>query len=114
MRKPKNDTSYIYTLTDPRDDGVCYVGVSVKPSKRLTAIKRGSHCGRDVARWAVELACGGLEPQLDIVETVPTVDRHTRELSWIQRMLKQGHDLLNHDGVERKFGLANRWNDADK
>ena len=106
MLTPKSDTSFIYTLVDPRDDGIVYIGTSIRPSKRLTSICNGLHCGRALAAWARELQTAGLTPKLKVIEKVTTKSRRVHELKWIKHYLNQGYDLLNFDGVESCFS---RW-----
>ena len=62
-----------------------------------------------MAKWARELKAAGLAPALNIIEAVNTDTRRGRELFWIEQYVKDGHDLLNCDGVERKYGMAPRW-----
>ena len=111
MKKPASDISYIYILIDPRDDWVVYVGTSIHPKKRIQELghKHINHYGRAVANWAMELRESGLLPRLQVIEKCPTSIRNESERSWINHYLTQGFDLLNHDGVERKYGMRNRW-----
>ena len=111
MEKPSSDTSYIYILIDPRDEWVVYVGTSIHPEKRIKELnhKHINHYGKAVSEWALELRAAGLLPKLQVIEKCPTEIRRESERSWITHYLEQGFDLLNFDGVERKYGLKNRW-----
>ena len=81
---------YIYTLSDPRDAAIRYVGVSGNPKNRLKA-HDFNNSGVAVKRaWVKELLVAGLEPALGIVELVDDTLAVTRERHWIETLRTQG------------------------
>jgi hypothetical protein len=64
----------IYVLIDPRDRTVRYVGASKQPSMRLRShvlLLRVS-IGNAKGEWFSEMAAAGVEPEMEIVQTVPS------------------------------------------
>lgn len=88
----------IYALIDPRDNTVCYVGMSMDVELRYS---HHINCSGDnylKIRWIQELQSQGLQPRLSILESVK--GRHTafqREQYWIKFYLQQGAQLTNLD-----------------
>lgn len=87
---------YVYTLTDPRDNQVRYVGITTSPAARIS-----NHCMRPqnaTADWVEELNQAGLIPRMEVVEstTLPAEDARAIENDWIlyYRFVK-GANLLN-------------------
>lgn len=88
---------HIYTLSDPRDASIRYVGMSQNAYKRY-AMHLMNRSGMDNAKqnWIGELLQAGLGPTLNIVETVETKEKtEKREAYWIQYHLNLGAPLLN-------------------
>lgn len=87
-------TIYIYTLSDPRDGRVRYVGQSYDPKKRLKTHKeKWDNIPKRL--WLKELSSNGLRPVLDVLESVSDGSHRTREAFWIKHYLDLGYDLLN-------------------
>jgi predicted GIY-YIG superfamily endonuclease len=109
MLKPHSDTSYIYTLSDPRTNYVRYVGVTVDLKKRMNGYAAGArsrvYTSRQLHPWLNDLMRNDLKPQATIIETCRTKGRRTRELYWIEYYKMAGADLLNFDGVRRAYSL---------
>jgi hypothetical protein len=101
--KAKNFTT-IYSLCDPRSGAVRYIGKADQPCKRLRA-HVNERADRRKNRWINQLKSMGLEPELRILEVVPSDDWETAERHWIAHYRDSGADLTNHtDGGE---GLHN-------
>jgi hypothetical protein len=85
----------VYTLTDPRDGAIRYVGKTVKnPDERL-AQHLGAPTNPAMRIWLTSLGAQGLLPRMDAVATV-TVDKlDAEEARQIQRYAKQGNRLFN-------------------
>lgn len=88
---------HVYTLTDPRDTKVRYVGMSQDAHKRyashLATLER--HCA-DKDKWLQELVSLGYTPILNIIETVETKkEALAKEHYWIQRHLSASNSLTN-------------------
>ena len=73
----------IYGLRDPRNDVYCYVGkLSVVVTRPLTHLIE-SH-SENIRGWVSELTEKGLNPLVDIIEEVTTLDElPLREKYWI-------------------------------
>lgn len=87
---------YIYTLKDPRDNTIRYIGMSKDPVKRLASHYSLSDGTGEKQQWLRELRDAGFRPTLEILEKVeyPRMPRQ-RECYWIHFYLKQGEPLLN-------------------
>lgn len=90
---------FVYTLIDPRDGAIRYVGLSASGIGRLyRQISR--HFRRDKthrALWLASLAAAGLKPKWNIVEVCATDEEvSAAERFWIRRLRELGHDLTNH------------------
>lgn len=96
--------SIIYALLDPRDRQVRYVGMTTEKAERRrrrhinVSKRRETHC----ARWVRGLIKAGFEPEIIILEEVPSVDDLAqREIFWIGLYRKHGANLTNlTDGGE--------------
>ncbi len=89
----ENRTGVIYTLRDPRDYAVRYVGRSVAIDRRYYAhlfyARRGplnNYC----SKWVRVLLDLGLRPVLDVLETCEADHLSDREVWWIQRLRSEG------------------------
>src|SRR6266699_2360003 len=88
-------TYTIYALTDPRDNGVRYIGITVNPDERLK-----QHIWGDInlpkRDWIRELNQSGLAPIMCSIETAETEgEALEREAYWIQQYLSKGVRLVN-------------------
>lgn len=97
--KPLGNEAYqVYALVDPRDKTIRYVGVSINAHIRLTQhMREAKYQGEKKKRaWLAELEQQGLQPILEILETVDaglfTTDR---EKYWIDTFLDAGAPLTN-------------------
>jgi hypothetical protein len=110
------DATRIYSLLDPRDKAVRYVGKTVQPLRaRLVAHKKAAARGQlPVNRWARKVAGIHFGPIINWLETVPAgEDWAARERHWIQKYRADGARLLNlTDGGEGLSG--HRFSDSHK
>lgn len=88
----------IYTLADPRDGKVRYVGVTLTPRKRLrqhltTTMALASPLGA----WLRELRDAHKQPLMEVVAVVPEKERWKAERRLITTMKEEGVDLLNQE-----------------
>lgn len=112
---------YIYHLIDPKNDEIRYVGKTIYPEHRYSKhLRDKTRTWR--GKWIRSLLSRGLEPFMEIVETVPAGDDWAaRERWWITKMREGGCRLTNcTDGGEgshgrectletrRKIGQANK------
>jgi hypothetical protein len=92
---------YVYTLVDPRTEGVHYVGRTCNPKKRYTqhlaATRAKDICTLEKEKWTWELRSLGLRPRMKIVETVepPPMRVLERECRWLFHYIQQRAPLTN-------------------
>ncbi len=79
-------TVYIYTLKDPRDNKVCYVGRTVNLDNRFNQHMHDHpyHYGR-FRRWRDKLKSEGLVPVMSIIDECDSELAKNREMFWIGR-----------------------------
>ena len=115
---------FIYTLRDPRDGKIRYVGITTQPvRKRLTSHLRTARSGArwHSARWLAQLLKENLQPQIEVLEKTGNANR---EIFWIAHFLAAGCDLTNgteggisgyHHSIETRAKIseagAKRFND---
>lgn len=101
-------TTFIYTLLDPRDFTVRYVGRSDNPVKRLQqhlAETRRCKSTSYKTNWLKKLLSLKIKPIINIMEEVTLKQWEQRERFWIKYYKKRGAKLVNStDGGE---GLIN-------
>lgn len=94
-------TYYIYTLTDPRDQQVRYVGQSANPAQRMVQHLNSEHNvrpGKEV--WFKELLQSNLVPTMAIVDKAKTKsEARTLEAYWILHHLNNGANLVNGEVI---------------
>lgn len=100
-------TWYIYTLSDPINNSVRYVGWCFIPTRRLAQhIQRAKSETTHKSNWINKLSTDGLTPLMDVVE-VGTGDWAFAEKKWIAFYRGKGLDLVNlTDGGEGVPGLV--------
>jgi hypothetical protein len=104
----------IYTLTDPRDSVIKYVGKSVRPEKRFIEHLKESGSYKKI-NWIQKLLGLGLKPIMEELDQVPTQDEDFWEIYWIAQVKSWGFDLLNHTNgghnppIVRKYGDDNSF-----
>lgn len=88
-------TDYIYTLSDPRNNKVRYVGKTDNPKRRLAAhIIDKDVCHR--TNWIKQLTKNNLEPIMTIIEKVAKNQSwEDRERYWISHYRSIGCNLTN-------------------
>jgi hypothetical protein len=90
-------TIYIYTLSDPRNNLVRYVGKTNNPNMRLKNHLNRRHNERTHKRnWIDSLKKNNLKPLFEIIDEVPINEWKFWEKFWIQMMIVWGFDLVNH------------------
>lgn len=93
-------TCDIYTLSDPRNGAVRYVGKSTQVEMRyynhLDYAKRPGRKFKST-NWIRQLLALGLKPVMTVIETVPYDQWADRERFWIAHHKAIGADLTNHN-----------------
>jgi DNA-binding XRE family transcriptional regulator len=88
-------TRFIYSLVDPRDDTVRYVGCAIDVEERFNQHLRDNG-NTSKCKWLTELKKQGLLPRLEILEVVDGFfSAFSREDYWIREMLSAGMPLTN-------------------
>jgi len=85
--------TYIYTLTDPRDGLIYYVGRTNSP-KRRNWEHRNKSKALTYSPWHQELLAAGLRPLMEVVEEVSGTGV-IAERMWIAKLREDGHPLVN-------------------
>lgn len=90
------ETTYIYTLTDPRSGLVRYVGKSDSPNQRNHAHKRDVGCKTHKQSWIKGLFDDGFDgPIMNIIDEVPYADWAYWERQYIKMFKSAGAKLVN-------------------
>lgn len=90
-----NRTGTIYTLTDPRDGAVRYIGKTTKPLLERLANHLASPTNPAMRVWINTLGGQGLTPHIAPLTTASAEDLTAEEERQIQRAAAAGHPLLN-------------------
>lgn len=116
---------FIYTLVDPRDNRVRYVGKSNDPEKRYQAhLYDRLNSNPRKQNWIKKLRRVGLKPILSVIEICAECEWQDRERYWISKFRETHSDLLNitdggdaaSDKARKAWGrafvrsLSRRWN----
>jgi hypothetical protein len=97
--EPKSETVFIYTLSDPRNNQIRYVGKSVNLEARLKGhLSTSRHAERNSnkGKWIMSLYDENLEPVIEAIDEVPADEWEYWEHFWIQTFLVWGCDLTNY------------------
>ena len=92
---------FIYTLTDPRDERVRYVGKTANPGRRLRSHLSSAKCkGKTVKdAWVRELLALGLEPVLSVVSVSSEANWRDDEIRTIAQYADVTNQCLHGDGT---------------
>lgn len=90
----KMETTFIYTLRDPRTHNIVYVGKADNLEKRLNVhLKEKGHYPK--VYWIKKLIRNGLIPSIDVLDVVLKSEWQFWERYWIQQLKSWGIRLLN-------------------
>lgn len=95
---PNERAFIIYKLIDPRCGSVRDIGQTDNPRRRRRDHTRQPiwSSNPEVALWKAELRGLGLQPRMEILESVDTPHELTeREQFWVKHFQREGADLLN-------------------
>jgi len=81
----------IYTLSDPRNNAVRYVGQTRDPNTRLC----GHYTNPTGMKWIDEIKSHGIRPNMNIIEWVEDDVANAKERYWIRKLKSAGCDLAN-------------------
>lgn len=103
-------TAFVYSLLDPRDGTVRYIGQSATGLSRIKEHWAPSRLAKERTRcrnWIMQLLSLGLKPEYRIVEVCAVDALDETEMRWIAHCRAVGYDLLNHtDGGKGRRGYA--------
>ncbi len=115
---PKPQTGTIYTLTDPRDGRIRYVGKTKQEPMERLAGHLASASNPVMRVWFHALALQGLTPRIDTIATPTLNELDTVEKREIERHAKAGHRLFNapyyHHNISDLYQVAAPTPDALK
>lgn len=88
---------YIYTLSDPRDGTVRYVGITLDTGIRYYEhIHNGENSRSNKSLWIEDVIASGLKPVLFTIDTAETREEaQIKEKHWIQYYIKENAPLTN-------------------
>ena len=104
----------IYSLTDPRDSLIKYVGKTTNKKRRYTEHLKEIGNYKKV-RWINHLKSLGLKPIMHDLDIVERTEEDFWEIYWIAQIKSWGFKLLNHTNgggnppIVRKFGEENSF-----
>lgn len=99
----------VYTLSDPRNNHIKYVGITSRPKRRLYEHLNDDENNKKSA-WIKKLKSLELEPIYEVIEKTDLLNYSLIEQYWISQFKCWGFELLNMtDGGEGSYGLV-PWN----
>ena len=114
------DKCFVYTITDPRDYKIKYVGITTNPKNRFckhNSIKQGKE-GILKRNWILKLKSLGLNPIINIVDEGDIEYCKNAETGYIKLLMacggklknkaKQGFLFKHTDETKLKVSLANK------
>jgi hypothetical protein len=91
-----NKVVYIYSLKDPRDYQIKYIGKTIDIERRRkehNQIHRNKKSKKN--SWIIHLIENGMQPIMEILEECEEPNWIEREMYWIQYYKELGFDLKN-------------------
>lgn len=85
----------IYSLSDPRNNAVRYIGQSNDPSRRIKQHLLHTHNNSGLIAWIWELNRQGLTPKMEVLKVVHCLDADKAEAAAIRFFRGQNAPLLN-------------------
>lgn len=106
--------SCIYSIEDPRNGEVRYIGKTANPLKRFSRHRRDAlkSTTKHKNAWIKGIIQSGFEPIFNVLEGGLTTENwKEREAFWIQEFIKKGCRLLNltKGGEGRELGFISHW-----
>lgn len=107
----ENRKVYIYTLTDPKDGSVKYIGKTFRLGRRLRDhLYEAKKSNTPKNAWINKLLREGRKPILDIIDECYIKESNDLEIYWISQFKTWGFELKNYtNGGEGSYGVE-PWN----
>jgi hypothetical protein len=102
----ETETGYIYTLSDPRNDEVRYVGATRQPEQRLESHINQPHSD-DLKSWVSSLESVHETPDMNIINVAPVDQLSDKEEAALDE-LSDRFDLLNRQGHSGYYTSSGR------
>lgn len=113
---PKNEhlPYIVYTLSDPQDASIHYVGISKHVERRYQEHVSCSGVNLQKNIWVISLLQKNLRPELTTIETViGSQSAKERETYWIEHHLRNGSPLTNIIGATAYADGGTRIDDIE-
>lgn len=105
-------SAFIYTLTDPRDGKIKYVGKTINIDHRFKSHLWKNKNDKTIKNhWIQHLIKQGLKPEIETIDIVPECQWQFWEQYWICQVKSWGFSLKNGDNGGLGF---DRYNEATK
>ena len=87
--------NYIYTLTDPRDNKIKYIGKTNNIDKRLYRHLSENNTNSKKSNWINNLKINNLKPIIEVLDTGSVEEINKMEIYWISQFKTWGFELKN-------------------
>jgi group I intron endonuclease len=109
-----NRKIWIYTLSDPRDGLVKYIGKTFRPKRRMYEHLTNLESNTKKVSWIKSLKQIDLLPVFEILEETDIDNCDSLEIYWISQFKNWGFELKNHtNGGGGSYGVI-PWNKGRK
>ncbi|MGW5123273.1 hypothetical protein ACWEQ7_04260 [Streptomyces sp. NPDC004069] len=102
----KTKTGTVYALTDPRDDGIRYIGKTTQTLLDRLGGHLASPTNPGMRVWINALGAQGLVPNIKAVTTTTVDELDAEEKRQIEQHAQAGHRLLNSPYYQRNLGAV--------
>jgi hypothetical protein len=107
VRLPK--TMDAYTLIDPINGSIKYVGITHNVRRRIDQHIRLAFTYGGLITWIHELYMQGLQPRAKIIASgIPSKDARATESQFIEEYIRAGEKLLNRQLANPSFEMTRR------
>jgi hypothetical protein len=89
---------YIYSLSDPKDNIVRYIGKTNNIKKRYKGHLRNKQCETHNSKWVKKLKANNEKPIIEIIDIIPKQEWIFWEQYWISQFIAWGFKLNNLTG----------------
>lgn len=95
-QKSEGETAFIYSLSNPTDNSIRYVGKAIQLNRRYYAhLNDRNREKTHKSNWIKNLFANGLRPKIEILDEVPLDQWQYWEIWWITQIKSWGFNLTN-------------------